>query len=62
MLGYTNNALTDERRREVFATVLGHAAAGRLEVAHEVVALEDVGAAWAAASRGSAGARVVVTP
>ncbi len=62
VLGYTNNALTDERRREVFATVLGHAAAGRLEVAHEVVALEDVGAAWAAASRGSAGARVVVTP
>ena len=62
VLGYTNNALTDARRREVFATVLGHAAAGRLEVAHEVVARADVGAAWAAASRGSTGSRVVVTP
>ena len=62
VLGYTNNSLTDARRREVFGIVLGHAAAGRLEVAHGVVSLEDVGAAWAAASRVSGGARVVVTP
>ncbi|WP_377639181.1 zinc-binding alcohol dehydrogenase family protein [Oryzobacter terrae] len=62
VLGYTNNALTNARRREVFATVLGHAARSRLEVAHDVVALADVGDAWAAVARGSAAARVVVTP
>ena len=36
VLGYTNNALTTQRRAEVLGTVLGHAAAGRLTVAHEV--------------------------
>jgi NADPH2:quinone reductase len=62
VLGYTNNALTDERRQVVFATVLGHAAAGRLEVSHEVVPLDGAPAAWAAAAQGRAPHRFVVTP
>jgi len=62
VLGYTNNALSDARRRTVFATVLGHAAAGRLTVSHDVVTLAEVGQAWAAAAEGRADHRVVVTP
>ena len=48
VLGYTNTSLTDARRRAVFATVLGHAAAGRLEVTHDVVPLDGAPAAWEA--------------
>ena len=62
VLGYTNNALTNERRREVFGTILDHAAHGHLEVDHDVVPLEEVPAAWAAVAEGRAAHRVVVTP
>lgn len=62
VLGYTNTSLTDARRREVFRTVLGHAAAGRLEVTHDVVPLAGAPAAWAAVAAGTASGRVVVTP
>ena len=62
VLGYTNTSLSDARRREVFRTVLGHAAAGRLEVAHDVVPLAGAPAAWAAVAAGTASRRVVVTP
>ncbi len=62
VIGHTNNALTDERRRAVFATVLGHAAAGRLVVSHDIVQLDDAPAAWADAAAGRAPHRVVVTP
>ena len=61
VLGYTNNALTDARRRAVFATVLGHAAAGRIEVGHDVVPLEQAPQAWGAVAAGHTTARVVVT-
>ena len=54
VLGYTNTALTDARRRSVFATVLGHAAAGRLEVTHDVVPLDGAPAAWAEVAAGRA--------
>lgn len=62
VLGYTNNALTDARRRAVFATVLAHAAAGRLGVTHEVVPLDGAPAAWADTAAGHATARVVISP
>ncbi|MFL6151221.1 MAG: zinc-binding alcohol dehydrogenase family protein [Ornithinibacter sp.] len=62
VLGYTNTSLTDARRREVFRTVLGHAAAGRLEVTHDVVPLAGAPAAWAAVAAGTASGRVVLTP
>jgi NADPH:quinone reductase-like Zn-dependent oxidoreductase len=62
VLGYTNNALTDVRRAEVFRTVLGHAAAGRLRVRHEVRPLDEVGAAWTSVADGTASGRVVLVP
>ncbi len=62
VLGYTNTALTDTRRREVFGTVLGHAAAGRLDVTHDVVGLDDAPAAWVEVAEGRARHRVVVRP
>ncbi len=62
VLGYTNTALTDERRRAVFGTVLDHAAHGRIEVDHEVVPLEGAPEAWHAVAAGRAHHRVVVTP
>jgi NADPH:quinone reductase-like Zn-dependent oxidoreductase len=62
VLGYTNNALTDARRRAVFATVLTHAAAGRIDVTHTDVPLNGAPAAWADVAAGRAPHRVVVTP
>ena len=62
VLGYTNNALTPDRRAEVLATVLGHAAAGRLTVAHHVRPLVDVAGAWASVADGTASGRVVLVP
>jgi NADPH2:quinone reductase len=62
VLGYTNNALTPQRRAEVFRTVLDHAAAGRLTVRHEVRPLDEVSEAWAAVAEGRAEGRVVLVP
>ena len=62
VLGYTNTSLTNARRREVFGTVLEHAAAGRLEVSHDVVPLDEVPAAWESVAGGTASRRVVVAP
>jgi hypothetical protein len=42
--------------------VAENAAAGRLAVAHEVVPLADVGAAWRRQASGDAGVRLVLTP
>ena len=42
--------------------VLAHAAAGRIEVAHDVVALDSVANAWADQAAGRSGRRVVVRP
>jgi NADPH:quinone reductase len=61
VLGYTNTSLTDARRRAVFATVLSHAAAGRIDVTHTDVALHEAPAAWAEVASGHAPHRVVVT-
>jgi NADPH2:quinone reductase len=62
VLGYTNNALTAQRRAEVFRTVLDHAAAGRLTVTHEVRPLDDVADAWRSVAEARAGGRVVLVP
>jgi NADPH2:quinone reductase len=62
VLGYTNNALSSRRRAEVFRTVLEHAAAGRLTVAHEVRRLDEVGEAWLSVAEGTADGRVVLVP
>ena len=42
VLGYTNNELPVAQRAESLGVVAGHAAQGRLTVAHETVPLEDV--------------------
>ena len=62
VLGYTNNALAPQRRAEVLGTLLGHAAAGDLTVAHEVRPLAEVAGAWSSVGDGSASGRVVLTP
>jgi NADPH:quinone reductase-like Zn-dependent oxidoreductase len=51
VIGYTNNDVPFEEKKEILATVLGHAAAGRLAVAFEARPLGDVAAAWHAPSR-----------
>ncbi|SDN69820.1 zinc-binding alcohol dehydrogenase family protein [Geodermatophilus sp. DSM 45219] len=62
VLGYTNNALTPGQRAGALATVLGHAAAGRLGVAHEVLPLTEIERAWRRQAAGDAGVRSVLTP
>jgi NADPH:quinone reductase-like Zn-dependent oxidoreductase len=62
VLGYTNNALTPEQRRDAITAVAGHAAAGRLAVEHEVVPLADVERAWQRQATGQTGVRLVLTP
>jgi NADPH:quinone reductase-like Zn-dependent oxidoreductase len=62
VLGYTNNALTPDERRQALAAVFRHAAAGRLAVAHEQVPLADAPAAWRRQASGEAGVRLVLTP
>jgi NADPH:quinone reductase-like Zn-dependent oxidoreductase len=62
ILGYTNNSLSREQRRAAVTAVAENAAAGRLAVAHEVVPLADVGAAWRRQVSGDAGVRLVLTP
>ncbi len=61
VLGYTNNALTAEQRRDALTAVLWHAAAGAIAVAHETVALSDVESAWQRQSTGDATGRLVLT-
>jgi len=61
ILGYTNNALTPELRRDALTAVLDHAAAGRIRVAYETVSLPDVAAAWARQSAGQTSGRLVLT-
>jgi D-arabinose 1-dehydrogenase-like Zn-dependent alcohol dehydrogenase len=62
VLGYTNNTITPEQRREALTAVTTHAAAGRLTVAAEVLPLSDVGEAWRRQATGDAGVRFVLIP
>jgi NADPH:quinone reductase-like Zn-dependent oxidoreductase len=62
VLGYTNNAITPAQRRDAVTAVAGHAAAGRIAVAAEVLALADVAGAWRRQATGDPGARLVLTP
>lgn len=60
VLGYTNNELTADQRREALTAIVGHAAAGELSVDHEIVPLDDVGPAWRRQQDGTAPVRLVV--
>jgi NADPH:quinone reductase-like Zn-dependent oxidoreductase len=62
VLGYTNNHLTPDQRREAITAVAGHAAAGRLAVAHEVLPLAHVDEAWRRQASARAGVRLIMTP
>ncbi|SOD98262.1 quinone oxidoreductase family protein [Blastococcus haudaquaticus] len=62
VLGYTNNALTPAERAETLGVVAGHAAGGRIAVAHEVLPMAAVTEAWQRQAAGAAGARLVLTP
>ncbi|WP_433158681.1 quinone oxidoreductase family protein [Kribbella sp. CA-247076] len=61
ILGYTNNAITSDQRRDALTAVLRHAAAGEITVAHETVPLPGITAAWARQSKGDTTGRLVLT-
>ena len=62
VLGYTNNSLTPEQRAAALTAIAGHAAAGRLAVAAEVLPLAAAADAWRRQAAGDAGLRLVLTP
>ena len=61
ILGYTNNGITPDQRRDALTAVLQHAATGAIVVAHETVALADVATAWKRQSTGETSGRLVLT-
>jgi NADPH:quinone reductase-like Zn-dependent oxidoreductase len=62
VLGYTNNELTREQRATAIGRIAELATLGRLEVAHEVVPLDGIEAAWHRQSHGATSGRLVLTP
>jgi NADPH:quinone reductase-like Zn-dependent oxidoreductase len=62
ILGYTNNALTSDQRRDALTAVLHYAATGAIKVAHETVPLPDITTAWHRQSSGQTSGRLVLTP
>lgn len=60
ILGYTNNALTADQRRDAFAAVLDEATRGRLTVSHEVVDWPSGPDGWARQAADRTRRRVVV--
>lgn len=62
VLGYTNNALTAEQRREAITAVLGHAAAGRVRMQYDVRPLAEVEEVWSRIVAGTADTRSVLVP
>jgi NADPH:quinone reductase-like Zn-dependent oxidoreductase len=62
VLGYTNNALTSDQRREAITAVLAHAAAGRVRMHYDAHPLAEVQQVWERIAAGTAGARHVLVP
>jgi len=62
VLGYTNNALSNEQRATAFAEILGHAAAGRLEVDREKLPLAQVAIGWARCGKAPYRRAVMIPP
>jgi NADPH:quinone reductase-like Zn-dependent oxidoreductase len=62
VLGYTNNALSAEQRRDAVGSVLEYAAAGRIRVAFDERRLSDVESVWSRVAGGAADARCVLVP
>jgi NADPH:quinone reductase-like Zn-dependent oxidoreductase len=61
ILGYTNNALTPEQRRDALTAVLRHASTGSIKVAYETVSLPGIAEAWRRQSSGQTAGRLVLT-
>ncbi|OIQ92156.1 alcohol dehydrogenase [mine drainage metagenome] len=61
ILGYTNNALSADQRRDALEVVLTHAASGRLAVTYETQPLQAVADAWRRQSTGDVSGRLVLT-
>jgi NADPH:quinone reductase-like Zn-dependent oxidoreductase len=62
VLGYTNNAITPEQRREAITAVLGHAAAGRIRIQYDVRPLAEVERVWTRCAAGQTEPRSVLVP
>jgi NADPH:quinone reductase-like Zn-dependent oxidoreductase len=62
VLGYTNNSLTPEQRRDAITAVLGHAAAGRIRMGYDVCSLAEVESVWARVAAGDSPVRCVLVP
>ena len=62
VLGYTNNELTPDQRREALLRVAQELAAGRLVVDHERVPLRAAGDAWTRQRAGDTDGRIVLIP
>jgi NADPH:quinone reductase-like Zn-dependent oxidoreductase len=62
VLGYTNNALTPEQRRDAITALLGHAAAGRIRMAYDVHPLAQVESVWSRIAAGESVGRHVLAP
>jgi NADPH:quinone reductase-like Zn-dependent oxidoreductase len=62
VLGYTNNGITPEQRREAITAVLGHAAAGRIRLQYDVHPLGDIEEVWKRFASGEAQVRNVLVP
>ena len=62
VLGYTNNELTPDQRREALLRVVQEAVAGRLVVDHERVPLRSATDAWTRQRAGDTDGRIVLIP
>lgn len=61
ILGYTNDSLTADQRRDAFTSLLARAASGALGVEHDVVPVDALGTSWQAQWSGANDRRPVVT-
>jgi len=62
VLGYTNNALSPDQRREALTSVLDLAASGRVSLAFDTQPLSTVEQAWERQAREDASPRLVLIP
>jgi NADPH:quinone reductase-like Zn-dependent oxidoreductase len=62
VLGYTNNALTPDQRREAITAVLGHAEAGQVRLEYDVHPLVEVERVWERLASGETTGRAVLAP
>lgn len=62
VLGYTNNALSGEQKAQALATILDHAAAGRIDTDREVLPLAAAAEAWSRCGQAPHRRSVLIPP